>query len=314
MKHFLSINDLDDLKGAVRDALALKQAPYAYQDLGKNKALGAIFLNPSLRTRISTQRAAQMLGMSSIVHNAGQDGWNLEFDDGKVMNGDKSEHIKDAVAVLGEYFDILAVRCFPSLTDRNADYQEQVLSKFVEYSGKPVISLESATGHPLQALADMMTIANAAPKRPKVVLSWAPHVRTLPQSVPNSFAQAALAMDYELVITHPPGYELSPEFTDGAEICYDQKLAFKHADIIYAKNWSSYEPYGTVLEVHENWTIDASKMAVTNNAGFMHCLPIRRNLIADDSVLDSPQSLIYQQAGHRVFACMHILKTILEQS
>ncbi len=312
MKQFLSIQDLPDIKQSVRDALTLKQNPMAHATLGTGKALGAVFLNPSLRTRISTQRAAQMLGLACIVHNADKDGWNLEMKLGQIMNADKAEHIKDAVSVLAEYFDILAVRAFPGLRDREADYSESVLSQFVTYSKRPVLSLESATGHPLQALADMMTIASVAPKRPKVVLSWAPHPKTLPQSVANSFAQAALAMDYELIITHPPGYELSSAYTDGAEICYDQELAFRNADIIYAKNWSSFEPYGQTPAVTTDWKISPEKMALTNHAAFMHCLPVRRNVVVDDAVLDSKQSVVYQQANNRTFACQYVLKTILE--
>ncbi|RZA10267.1 MAG: acetylornithine carbamoyltransferase, partial [Proteobacteria bacterium] len=287
MKNFLSAHDVDNVPKLVEEALALKASPWSHETLGKRKTLGLVFFNPSLRTRLSTAKAAQQLGMNLLTINIGQEGWALEMEDGVVMNGDKTEHIKEASGVLAQYCDIIGVRCFPELKDRNADYEERVLNKIIRYSQKPVISLESATLHPCQSLADAMTIKEVSPvKRPKVVLTWAPHFKALPQAVANSFAQWMNLVDCDLTITHPEGYELSPEFSGKAKIEYDQRKAFEGADFIYAKNWSSFEQYGQILTQDPSWRITAEKMALTKTGNFMHCLPVRRNFKVEDAVLD----------------------------
>lgn len=313
MKHFLSVHDVFDLSTLVADALAMKKDPYSYESLGKRRTLGLVFFNPSLRTRMSTQKAAQHLGMDVMVLNAGQDAWQLEFSDGRVMDGSASEHVREAAAVIGEYCDIIGVRSFPSLKDRDADYQEIVLNAFVLYGGKPAISLESATRHPLQSLADVITIEELKKRNhPKVVLTWAPHPKALPQAVPNSFAEWMLRTEVEFIITHPQGYELAKEFSAHARIEYDQCTAFEGADFIYAKNWSSYQHYGQILSQDPSWKVTMEKMALTNNARFMHCLPVRRNVVVDDAVLDSDHSVVIQEAGNRVWSAQAVLKSILE--
>ena len=310
MKQFISVNDVPDVASLVQEGLALKYNPFAFDTLGKNKTLGLIFFNPSLRTRLSSQRAALNLGMNVIVMNIGGDGWNLEFEDGTVMNGNSQEHVKDAVRVISEYVDIIGVRTFPGLKDRSEDYNEKVMSYFTKYSSVPVISLESATRHPLQSLADLITIQSYQIKRPKVVATWAPHPRALPQCVMNSFMEWITKTDAEVVLTHPEEYELSEEFTQGATIEYNQKKAFEGADFVYVKNWSSYKNYGQILSQDPSWIVDEEKMALTNHGKLMHCMPVRRNVIATDKVLDD--SIMIEQAGNRVYSCQAILKNMLK--
>ncbi|MFC2124515.1 acetylornithine carbamoyltransferase, partial [Bacteroidota bacterium] len=286
-----------------------------YKDLGKGKTLGLIFMNPSLRTRLSTQKAGINLGMSVMVMNFSGEGWALETEDGTVMDGDRAEHIREAAAVVGQYCDVIGIRSFPGLKDRDLDYSENILNKFVELSGRPVVSLESATRHPLQSLADMATIeAFRQIGRPKVVMSWAPHPKALPQSVPNSFTEWALKMDYDFMITHPEGYELDPEFAGNARIEYDQDKAFEGADFIYVKNWSSYSNYGQVLTRDLSWTVNQEKLKDTNNAKVLHCLPVRRNMVIADDVLDSGSSVVIEEASYREFAAQAVLKEILENN
>lgn len=312
MQHFLSVKDAIDVQALVKEALLYKKAPYADKHLGKNRTMGLLFFNSSLRTRLSTQRAAQNLGLELMIMNVGQDSWGLEFEDGAIMDGNKAEHIKEAAPVIGQYCDIVGIRSFPGLTDREEDYSEKVLNQFVKNTGRPIVSLESATRHPLQSLADLITIEELKTKpRPKVVLTWAPHVKALPQAVPNSFAEWMNAADVDFVITHPEGYELAPEFVGNAKVTHNQEEAFKDADFIYAKNWSSYKEYGQILNQDPSWMVTMDKMKLTNNAKFMHCLPVRRNIVVEDAVLDSPNSVVVQQAGNRVWSAQVVLKQIL---
>lgn len=325
MKHFTSVNDADDIDKLVLEALMVKKYPFANKELGKNKTLGLFFLNPSLRTRLSTQRAAQNLGMDVIVMNLDKEGWSIETKEGVVMDGSSAEHIKEASAVLGQYCDIIGVRSFPKLLNREEDYSDEVLNKFIQYAGVPVISLESATLHPLQSLADLITITEiwnselrTPNSRAKVVLTWAPHPKILPQSVPNSFSEWMLKTNFDFVITHPEGYELNPRFTSllsgqgQAKIIYNQDEALKNADFVYAKNWSSYKEYGKNLSQDKNWMITNKKMSLTNNGKFMHCLPVRRNVVVADEVLDEKNSVIIQQAKNRIYSAQVILKKILK--
>jgi N-succinyl-L-ornithine transcarbamylase len=313
MNHFINLDDVKDIDYLVSQARLLKASPFAFQHLGKNKTIGLLFFNSSLRTRISTQKAALNLGMNVIVMNVGADSWQLEFEDGVVMNEGKAEHIKEAAAVLGQYCDVLAVRAFAELKDKDADYAETVLEKFRKYAGVPIINLESATRHPCQSLADLITIEELKTKpRPKVVLTWAPHFKPLPQAVANSFAEWVLKTDYDFVITNPEGYDLSPDYIKNAKVVHNQDEAFVGADFIYAKNWSSFSQYGKVLTEDPTWRISPEKMALTNQAKFMHCLPVRRGLKVADEVLDSPQSVVIQQAGNRVWSVQAALKQILE--
>jgi len=315
MRYFTSVNDVEDIPALVADAIELKKNPWSYSHLGKNKTLGLIFLNPSLRTRLSTQRAGQMLGMNTMVMNFDKEGWTLETRHGVIMNGDAAEHVREAAAVMGQYVDIIGIRSFPKLKNREEDYSDQIIEQFKKYSGVPVISLESATLHPCQSLADLMTIEELKTKaRPKVVLTWAPHIKNLPQAVPNSFAEWMNKADVDFVITHPPGYELAPQFAGAASMTYNQKEAFEGADFIYAKNWSSYTHYGQILSQDPSWMVDKEKMDLTNNAKFMHCLPVRRNLIVSDEVIDSPASVVIQQAGNRLWSAQAVLKKILESN
>jgi N-succinyl-L-ornithine transcarbamylase len=310
MKNFLSIEDVTDLSGLVKEALAFKRSPFSGKALGRGKSLGLIFMNPSLRTRLSTQRAAYNLGMDVMVMNMSQDSWQLEFEDGTIMDGGTAEHIKEAAAVISQYCDIIGIRTFAGLKDKDSDYQELVLNKFVANALVPVISLESATLHPLQSLADLVTIKeHQKADRPKVVLSWAPHPRALPQAVANSFLQWAGKWDCELVVTHPPGYELAEKFTSGIRIEHNQDQALQGADFVYTKNWSSYQQYGQVLTKDPSWTITEKKMALTNNGHFMHCLPLRRNVVASDHVVD--HSLVIQQSRNRLFAAQAVIAQIL---
>ena len=312
MQHFTSVKDAYNIDKLVNEALLMKKMPYADKHLGKNKTMGLLFFNSSLRTRLSTQKAAQNLGMDVMVMNVGTDSWQLEMNEGVIMNGDKAEHIAEAAAVIGQYCDIVGVRSFPGLVDREADYSELVLKQFIKYTGKPIVSLESSTRHPLQSLTDLITITEyKTVDRPKVVLTWAPHVKALPQCVPNSFAEWMNIANVDFTIAHPKGYDLAPEFSGNAKICYDPKEAFEGADFIYAKNWSSYEDYGKILSSDPAWTVSAEKMQLTNNAKFMHCLPVRRNVVVDDAVIDSENSIVIQQAGNRVWAAQTVLKEIL---
>src|SRR6195952_1288494 len=314
MKLFSSVNDVPDVYALVQEALRLKQSPYAaHQHLGKNKTLGLVFLNPSLRTRMSTQKAALNLGMSVMVLNMDKEGWALELRDNVVMNGTTVEHIREAAAVMGQYADIIGVRSFPGLKDRDEDYSENIFTKFVKYCGVPVVSLESATRHPLQSLADLVTIQELKTRpRPKVVLTWAPHVKALPQAVPNSFAEWMCKADVDFTITHPAGYELCTDFTQGAIITINQQEALADADFIYVKNWSAYEPYGKIFPGNEDWMLTADKLKNTNNAKVMHCLPVRRNLELSDEILDGPHSIVVHEAGNRVWAAQAVLKQMLE--
>jgi N-succinyl-L-ornithine transcarbamylase len=318
MKKFTSVNDVEDINQLIQDALALKSNPYANQDLGKNKTMGLVFLNPSLRTRLSTQKAALNLGMTVMVMNMDKEGWALETQDGVVMNGSTVEHIREAAAVMGQYCDILGLRSFPKLVDRDEDYNEDFFKKFIEYSGVPVVSLESATRHPLQSFTDLLTIRETwkGEGKPKVVLAWAPHIKALPQAVPNSFSEwMCKAQELDLVdftIAQPAGYELSEAFTSGATITPDLQEALKGADYIYVKNWSSYSDYGKVLPFPEGWMLDNEKIKDTNNAKVMHCLPVRRDLELSSEILDGPNSLVIQEAGNRLWAAQAVLKKLLE--
>ncbi len=314
MKQFTSVKDVADVNALVEEALAVKKSPFAYKALGQDKTIGLLFLNPSLRTRLSTQKAALNLGMNVMVMNMDKEGWALEFNDGAVMNGTTVEHIKDAAAVMGLYCDIIGIRCFPGLKNREEDYSENLLHKFIQYCKVPVVSLESATLHPLQSLADLITIKENwhENRKPKVVLTWAPHIKPLPQAVANSFAEWMGKSDVELTITQPEGFELSETFTKGARILYNQEEALKRADFIYIKNWSSYNDYGKLKEDGSSWLLNDKKMALTNDGKIMHCLPVRRNVEVPDSLLDGPNSLILEQANNRVFAAQAVLKMMLE--
>ncbi|HWB63906.1 MAG TPA: N-acetylornithine carbamoyltransferase [Chitinophagales bacterium] len=313
MKNFISVKDAGNLDRLIKEALEIKAHPGIYSDLGKGKTIGLLFLNPSLRTRMSSQRAAFDLGMSVMVLNLDKDSWQIEFEDGAVMNSTKSEHIREAAAVIAQYCDVVGIRCFPGLVDKEKDYSEQVLNSFMKYCTKPVVSLESATRHPLQSFADVITIAETSKKqKPKVVLTWAPHIKALPQAVPNSFAEWAVASGAEVVITQPEGYELDTQFSEGAKVEYNQNEALKNADYVYVKNWSSFNNYGAIPEVKGDWLLTPEKLALTANAGVMHCLPVRRNIELLDAVIDGPNSLIQQQAGNRVIAAKTVFKKILE--
>ena len=319
MKTFFHVSDIGDLSAALKEALQVKATPYAWKHLGENKTIMLVFFNSSLRTRLSSQKAALNLGMNPIVLNIGQDSWKLETEMGVVMDGDKSEHLREAIPVMASYCDIIGVRSFAVLSDREYDYNETILRQFIEYSGKPVISLESATVHPCQAFADLITIEeHRKTARPKVVMTWTPHPKALPQAVPNSFAEWMNAADVDFVITHPHGYELDPKFAGNARIEYDQMKALEGADFVYAKNWSCpgvTEPsqYGQILSKDMGWTVDEKHMAVTNNAYFMHCLPVRRNMIVSDAVIDSPESLVIPEAANRVVSAQVVMKRILEE-
>ena len=314
MRHFTSITQLENLGKTIEDAKYVKANPFADQDLGRNKTLLMIFFNSSLRTRLSTQKAALNLGMNVIVLDVNQGAWKLETEHGVIMDGDKPEHLLEAIPVMGSYCDVIGVRAFAGLQDREKDYNEVIINQFIKYSGKPVFSMEAATTHPLQTLADLLTIEeHKKTAKPKIVMTWAPHPKALPQAVPNSFAEGINMTDYEFVITHPEGYELDPKFVGRAKVEYDQRKAFECADFIYAKNWSAYagDNYGKVLCTDRGWTVDAEKMTLTNNAFFMHCLPVRRNMIVTDEVIESPQSLVIPEAANRVVSAQTILKEIL---
>jgi N-succinyl-L-ornithine transcarbamylase len=318
MKQFISAHDVANITALINTALAYKANPRKDEQLGKHKRIGCLFLNPSMRTRLSTQVAAQQLGMEAIVFNVGSEGWALEFEDGAIMNGTTVEHVKDAAPIMGQYFDVLAIRTFPSLKNRETDYSEFIIQQFIKYAGIPVLSLESATLHPLQSLTDLITIQERMSvdfkekRRPKIVLTWAPHVKPLPQCVANSFAQWVNAWgEADFIVTHPKGYELNESYTKGASIVYNQDEALEGADFIYVKNWSAYEPYGTMPAYEGDWMLNLKKLSVTNNAKVMHCLPVRRNIELSDEILDSPSSIVTQQAANRVWAAQAVLATMI---
>jgi N-succinyl-L-ornithine transcarbamylase len=319
MKQFISVKDVKDINALVKQALQYKENPYVDKALGMNKRIGLLFLNPSLRTRLSTQVASQNLGMEPIVFNVDKEGWALEFTEGAIMNGTTVEHIKDAAPILGNYFDILCIRTFPELQNRADDYGEKIINQFIKYAGIPVVSLESATLHPLQSLTDIITIQesmalneNFKNKQPKIVLTWAPHIKPIPQCVANSFSEWINVWgEANFVITHPEGYELDAQFTTGATITHNQAEALKDADFVYVKNWSSYSEYGKVLCTDASWMLTGDKLAITNNAKVMHCLPVRRNIELSDELLDGANSLVTQEASNRVWAAQSVLANIL---
>jgi len=320
LKQFISVHDVKKIDTLVLAALAYKTNPFSDKSLGVNKRIGCLFLNPSMRTRLSTQIAAQNLGMECIVFNVGQEGWALEFEDEAIMSGNTVEHVKDAAPILGKYFDILAIRTFPSLKNREDDYSELYIKQFIKYAGIPVVSLESATLHPLQSLTDIITITEElnkweATRKPKIVLTWAPHVKPLPQCVANSFAQWVNAWGKsDFVITHPEDYELSEEFTKNATITHNQEEALKDADFVYVKNWSTYNDYGKIYTNDPKWQLKKKRWVVTNNAKVMHCLPVRRNVELSDEILDSEMSIVTQQASNRVWAAQAVLSDILRSN
>ncbi len=315
--NYLSVKDIDSISEWVSEARNLKEKPLSHRDLGKDKTIGLLFFNPSLRTRLSTQKAAQNLGMATMVMNFDKEGWTLEYEDGIIMDQGKSEHVKEAAQVISQFCDIIAIRAFASLEDKEKDKAEIVLNGFAKYATVPVVNMESSVGHPLQALADAITLEEDKDRlkgrKPKVVLSWAPHPKALPHAVANSFVEMMQKQEAEFVITHPKGYELDPEITGTSKIEYDQAKAFEGADYIYTKNWSSFNEYGKVLSKDASWIISADKMALTNNGRFMHCLPVRRNVVVEDAVLDQPNSLVIKQANNRTFSAQVVLKKILEE-
>ena len=323
MKNFISVHDVPSVPGLVQQALAYKANPLKDKALGANKRIGLLFLNPSMRTRLSTQVAAANLGMEAIVFNVDKEGWKLEFEEEAIMSGDTVEHVKDAAPIMGKYFDILAIRTFPSLKNKEDDYSELYINQFIKYAGIPVVSLESATLHPLQSLTDIITMTEALQQAPvtgrklKVVLTWAPHVKALPQCVANSFAQWVNAWGgpggegVDFVITHPEDYELDPQFTKGATILHDQDAALQGADFVYVKNWSTYNDYGKIYSNDPQWMLTNEKLALTNNAKVMHCLPVRRNVELSDEILDGPNSLVTEEAGNRVWAAQAVLADML---
>ena len=315
MKTYTNVKDLGDLKAAVKEALEVKKIRFGYKSLGENKTLLMVFFNSSLRTRLSTQKAGINLGMNTMVLDINQGAWKLETERGVIMDGDKSEHILEAIPVMGSYCDIIGVRAFAQFENKEDDYQEKILNQFIKYSGRPVFSMEAATGHPLQAFADLITIEEyKKTARPKVVLTWAPHPKALPQAVPNSFADFMNEADVDFIITHPEGYDLDPKFVRGAKVEYDQDKALAGADFVYAKNWAAYtDPnYGKILSKDMSWTVTTQKMALTNNAYFMHCLPVRRNMIVSDDVIESPQSIVIQEAANREISAQTVIKRMLE--
>lgn len=319
MKQFISVKDVANINALVKKALSYKQQPLLDKNLGAHKRIGLLFFNPSLRTRLSTQVAAQNLGMEPILFNVDKEGWALEFVEGAIMNGTTVEHIKDAAPVLGNYFDILCIRTFPSLQDKSVDYSEHIIHQFIKYAGIPVVSLESATLHPLQSLTDIITMQESmnlsgtfTNKKPKVVLTWAPHIKSIPQCVANSFSEWVNAWgEADFVITHPEGYDLSTEYTNGARITHDQQAALKDADFVYVKNWSSYQNYGKVLCTDASWMLTNAKLAASNDAKVMHCLPVRRNVELSDEILDGANSLVTKEASNRVWAAQAVLSEIL---
>lgn len=313
MKHFTEIDDVVDFQNLLHQAGEIKKNPFSFKELGRNKSACFIFLNPSLRTRLSAQRAAFNLGLDAVVLDIGSQGWQLEFGTGVKMNSDKAEHIKEAAAVIGSYYEIVAIRAFAKLENREEDYSEKTLNAFLEYCPAKIINMESATAHPLQAFADLITI-NEYKKvvKPKVVLTWAPHPKALPQAVANSFTRWMQKTEVDLVITHPAGYDLAPNIVGNTKVTHVQEEAFEGADFIYAKNWSSYTDYGKILSQDENWIVNSEKMNLTNNAKFMHCLPVRRNMIVSDEVIDSKDSIVIEQAKNRIVSIQTVMKIMLE--
>ena len=317
MKNFISVKDVSDIGMLVKEAIAYKANPFKDKLLGSNKRIGLLFLNPSMRTRLSTQIAAQNLGMEAIVFNVGQDGWMLEFEDEAIMSGNTVEHVKDAAPILGKYFDILGIRTFPSLKNKADDYSELYIKQFIKYAGIPVVSLESATLHPLQSLTDIITITETFKenRKPKIVLTWAPHVKSLPQCVANSFSEWINAWGQaDFTITHPEDYELDESFTKGAKIVHNQDEALKNADFVYVKNWSTYTDYGRIYCNDPKWMLSNKKLQLTNNAKVMHCLPVRRNVELSDEILDGPNSIVTQQATNRVWAAQVVLSELLKKT
>ena len=315
MRNFTSVKDLGDLNAAVQEALGIKKNRYAYKHLGENKTLMMVFFNSSLRTRLSTQKAGMNLGMNTMVLDINQGAWKLETERGVIMDGDKPEHILEAIPVMGSYCDVIGVRAFAKFDSKQFDYEETILNQFIQYSGRPVFSMEAATGHPLQSFADLITIEEyKETARPKVVLTWAPHPMALPQAVPNSFADFMNEADVDFVITHPEGYELPAQFVRDARVEYDQMKAFEGADFVYAKNWAAYQDpnYGKILSKDRNWTVSDRQMAVTNDARFMHCLPVRRNMIVTDDVIEGPRSIVIPEAANREISAQTVIKRILE--
>lgn len=315
MRHFTNVKDLGNLQDALKMAFEIKKDRFKDIELGRNKTAMLVFFNSSLRTRLSTQKAAMNLGMNVMVLDVNQGAWKLETERGVIMDGDKSEHLLEAVPVMGSYCDIIGVRSFAHFENKDEDYNEMVLNQFIKYSGRPVFSMEAATRHPLQSFADLITIEEYKKKeRPKVVLTWAPHPRALPQAVPNSFAEWMNATDYDFVIANPKGYDLAPEFVGKAKVTHNQDEAFEGADFIYAKNWAVFEDpnYGKIISKDMSWTVSARQMALTDNACFMHCLPVRRNMIVTDEVIESPQSIVIPEAANREISAQAVLKMILE--
>lgn len=315
MKTYTNVKDLGNLEQAVKEAIEIKKNRFGYKHLGQDKTLLMVFFNSSLRTRLSTQKAGMNLGMNTIVLDVNQGAWKLETERGVIMDGDKSEHLLEAIPVMGCYCDIIGVRAFAQFENKEDDYQEKILNQFIKYSGRPVFSMEAATSHPLQAFADLITIEEyKKTDRPKVVLTWAPHPKALPQAVPNSFADFMNESNVDFVITHPHGYELDSKFVRGAKVEYDQNKALEGADFVYAKNWAAYtDPnYGKILSKDRSWTVTSEKMALTNNAYFMHCLPVRRNMIVSDDVIESPQSIVIPEAANREISAQTVIKRMLE--
>ena len=314
MKNFININNVKDYQGLIKESIEIKNNPYSLKKIGVNKTLGLIFFNSSLRTRLSTIKAAKMLGLETIVMNFNSEGREIEFEEKTIMSKNSAEHVKEAAQVISQYCDIIGIRAFAELKNKNHDESEKILNSFVKYGSVPIINLESSCAHPLQALADAITIEEHKNKpNPKIVISWAPHPKSLPHAVANSFINMARMSNYDLVITNPIGYDLNPKVTKGINVTHNQEEAFKNADFIYAKNWSSYNDYGKILINDNKWMINKRKMEITNNAKFMHCLPVRRNLVVSDSVIDSDNSLIVEQANNRVYSAQLILKNILNE-
>ena len=314
MKNYTSVKDIPSIQKALETAFEVKKNPFGFQYLGKNKTMVMVFFNSSLRKKLSTKKAAMDLGINTMVMNVNGDSWQLESELGVVMDGDKPEHLLEAIPVIGRYCDVIGVRAFARFESKEDDYSEKIINQFVNYAGVPVVSMEGATRHPLQSFADLLTIEEYKKvERPKVVLTWAPHPRALPQAVANSFVEWMRETDYDLVVTHPEGYELAPEFMGDVKVEYNQKKAFEGADFIYAKNWSSYTDYGKILSKDMSWTVNEEKMALTNNAKFMHCLPVRRNVVVTDGVIDSPNSIVIDQAANREVTAQAVLKMILEK-
>lgn len=312
MKNFININNVKDYQGLIKESIEIKNNPYSFKKIGINKTLGLIFFNSSLRTRLSTLKAAKMLGLETIVMNFNNEGWEIEFEEKTIMSKNSAEHVKEAAQVISQYCDIIGIRAFAELKNKNHDESEKIINSFVKYGSVPIINLESSCAHPLQALADAITIEEHKNKsNPKIVISWAPHPKSLPHAVANSFINMAKMSNYDLVITNPVGYDLNPKITKGINVIHNQEEAFKNADFIYAKNWSSYNDYGKVLINNNKWMINKRKMEITNNAKFMHCLPVRRNVVVEDAVLDSNYSLVINQANNRTYAAQTILKKII---